>query len=132
MDRDFCERFNTLIQSMPSLALAELQLKQYKRDTLFDEIEGIAARARVPKPVIQGIEEQVIRGNFRAMRLPAYRPQNRFPLTPAAWQREKARKDRYERAGREMDRRRELCLQRRAQGWTMAETLFQEQVKEEV
>ena len=59
-------------------------------------------------------------------------PQNRFPLTPAARQREKARKDRHERASREMDRCREQCLQKKAQGWTMAEILFQERVKEEV
>lgn len=132
MDRDFCERFNTLIQSVPSLALAELQLKQHEQDTLFDEIETTAFKARAPKPAIQRIEEQVIRGDFQAMRLPAYRPQNRFPLTPAARQREKARKDRHERASREMDRCREQCLQKKAQGWTMAEILFQERVKEEV
>lgn len=130
MDRDFCERFNTLIQSVPSLALAELQLKQHEQDTLFDEIERIASKARVPKPVVHRIEEQVIRGNFQAMRLPAYRPQNRFPLTPAAWQREMARKDRYERASRDMDRCRELCLQRKANGGIMAEILFQEEVQE--
>lgn len=131
MDRDFCERFNTLIQSVPSLALAELQLKQHEQDTLFDEIERIASKVRVPKPVIQRIEEQAVRGDFQAMRLPSYQPKIRFPFTPAARQRERARKDRYERASRDMDRRREWCLQRKAQGWTMAEILFQEKVKNE-
>lgn len=129
MDHDFCERFNTLIRTAPSLALAELQLKQHEQDTLFDEIERNASKARVPKPVVHRIEEQVIRGNFQAIRLPAYRSQNRFPLTPAVWQREKARKDRHERASRDMDRRREWCLQKKVQGWTMAEILFQEKVE---
>lgn len=132
MDRDFCERFNTLIQSMPSLALVELQLKQHGQDTLFDKIEDIISKARLPESASRHIEEQIIRGNFQAMRLPAYRHQNSFPLTPAARQREKARNGRYERASRDMDRRREWCLQRKAQGWTMAEILFQGKVKEEV
>lgn len=130
MDHDFCERFNALIRSMPSLALAELQLKPHRRDTLFDKIEDLVSKARFPKFVARRIEDQVIQGNFQAMCLPAYRPQNRFPLTPAAWQREKARKDRYERASRDMDRCRELCLQRKANGGTMAEILFQEEVQE--
>lgn len=130
MDYEFCKRFNALIQSIPSLALAELQLKHHGKDTLFDEIEEIVSEARLPVSVARHIEEQVIRGNFQAMRLPAYRPQNRFPLTPAAWQREKARKDRYERASRDINRIREQCLQRKAQGWTMAAILFQEKAND--
>lgn len=130
MNRDLCERFNTLIQSMPSLALAELQLKQHGKNTLFDEIEGLVSKVRLPVSVARHIEEQVIRGNFQAMRLPAYRPQNRFPLTPSAWQREKACKNRYERASRDISRIREQCLQKTAQGWTMAEILVQEKAKD--
>lgn len=126
MHKNSYQRLNKLIEAMPSLALAELQLQKYGQNTLFAEIEATVRRARLPVAVARQIEEQVVRGDFQAMRLPAYQPKNRFPLTPADWQRERGRKTCHEQANHAMNKSREWCLRRKEDGWSMAEILLQE------
>lgn len=130
---EYCTQLNKLIKSMPCQALAEIKfLGIGGQNTVIDDIESaVVWQAHLPASVARDIELKVLQGDFNAMRLLAYRPKTRFPFTLAARQREQKLKARHDQASRSLDRTREWCLRKKAQGWTMAEILMQEKAKEE-
>lgn len=124
MDKDELDRLNEWISKSPHIALRELKKPKYR--SIFTEFERIfTQKAQFPLSMAYQVERLMISGDFRAMRLPAYRPRDRFPLTPADFLREEERKKKYKSARWEMDCLRARCLQQKARGWSIGEILLQ-------
>lgn len=128
MDKSELAQLNEWINKSPHIALRELKKPKYR--SIFTEVEHIfTQKAQLPISAAHLLEQKMIRGDFRSMRLPPYRPKERFPFTPADYLREQDRRHRYKSACWEMDRLRTQCLRQKAQGWSTAEILLQFRVE---